>query len=441
MNRDIYRNLLAWKSRPRRKPLMLRGARQTGKTYILNEFGRNEYEHVLYCNFEEDPGLAELFAGRLNPARILELLGIYHKCRIRPGRDLIVFDEIQTCNAALNSLKYFCESASDYHVAAAGSLLGVKLSRPTSFPVGKVMFLDLHPMTFLEFLEAVGEGRYRELLEGIDELTPLAETFHRDLVDLLRTYYCVGGMPEAVECFSRTRDPQEVRRIQKDILNAYVLDFAKHAWTSDIPKLSLIWSSVPAQLARENKKFLFSAVRKGARAKGYENALRWLEDAGLLLRCCAVSVARHPLRGYMDRNCFKIYALDVGLLGAMAGVGAEALARGDALFNEFRGAFVESYVAQQLTALGMDLYYWRSAGKMAELDFLCEIDAAVYPLEAKAGINPKSKSLRSFDNQFHPPLLARTTLLNLKHDGKVCNIPLYALPCLSQLLHLATPAG
>ncbi|MDP6543645.1 MAG: AAA family ATPase [Phycisphaerae bacterium] len=437
MNRDIYHNLVEWKSSPRRKPLVLRGARQTGKTYILNEFGRCEYENVFYCNFEEDPALEGLFTGKLSPTRILELLSIYHDSQIRPGRDLIIFDEVQACNAALNCLKYFCESASEYHIAAAGSLLGVKLSSPKSFPVGKVTFLDLHPMTFLEFLEATGSDRYRRLLENISELAPLASTFHVDIVDLLRTYYCVGGMPEAVECFARTRDLRAVRGIQEDILSAYVLDFAKHAPSADIPKLSLIWDSVPAQLARENKKFLYSAVRKGARAKGYENALKWLEDAGLLLRCYAVSMARHPLKGYMDRNCFKIYSLDIGLLGAMAGVPLDVLVRGDDLFREYGGAFVESYVAQQLTALGMDLYYWRSSGKIAELDFLCEIEGAICPLEVKAGTNPRSKSLRSYDNQFNPSVLGRSTLLNLKHDGKICNIPLYAISLLRELLGLA----
>ncbi|MBC8372371.1 MAG: ATP-binding protein [Planctomycetes bacterium] len=440
MNRDIYHNLVEWKSSPQRKPLMLRGARQTGKTYILKEFGRCEYENVFYCNFEEDPTLEGLFAGKLTPARILELLGIYHNSQLRPGRDLIIFDEVQACNAALNCLKYFCESANEYHIAAAGSLLGVKLSSPKSFPVGKVTFLDLHPMTFLEFLEATGSQQYRLLLEGITELVPLASTFHVEMVDLLRTYYCVGGMPEAVECFARPRDLRQVRGIQEDILNAYVLDFAKHAPSADIPKLSLIWDSVPTQLARENKKFLYSAVRKGARAKGYENALKWLEDAGLLLRCHAVSTSRHPLKGYMDRDCFKIYSLDVGLLGAMAGVPLEVLVRGDELFYEYGGAFVESYVAQQLAALGMDLYYWRSPGKIAELDFLCQIAGAICPLEVKAGVNPRSKSLRSYDNQFNPSVLGRATLLNLKHDGKICNIPLYAISLVRELLGLAMSA-
>ncbi|MBT3199886.1 MAG: ATP-binding protein [Phycisphaerales bacterium] len=431
--------MVEWKVSQQRKPLVLRGARQTGKTYILKEFGRCEYENVLYCNFEEDPSLAGLFEGKLTPSRILELLGAYHDCQILPERDLIIFDEVQACNAALNSLKYFCESAGEYHIAAAGSLLGVKVSSPKSFPVGKVTFLDLHPMTFLEFLDATGRQRYRDLLAGISDIEPLVSTFHDDFVDLLQTYYCVGGMPEAVACFAATSDLRQVRSIQNDILSAYVLDFAKHAAPSDIPKLSLIWDSLPAQLARENKKFIYSAVRKGARAKGYENALQWLEGAGLLLRCNAVSTAKHPLKGYMDRDCFKIYCLDVGLLGAMAGVPLEILARGDDLFNEYGGAFVENYAAQQLATLGMDLYYWRSSGKIAELDFLCEIGGAICPLEVKAGINAKSKSLRSYDNQFNPPLLARATLLNLRHDGKICNIPLYAISRLRELLTLAMP--
>jgi uncharacterized protein len=437
VNRDIYQNLIEWKASSRRKPLVLRGARQTGKTYILKEFGRCEYEKVFYCNFEEDPGLAGLFDGKLAPGRILEFLGIYHDAKIRPGCDLIIFDEVQACNAALNSLKYFCESANEYHIAAAGSLLGVKVSSPKSFPVGKVTFLDLHPMTFLEFLDATGAERYRRLLAEISDTAPLASTFHAELLDLLRSYYCVGGMPEAVECFARTRDLHAVRGIQNDILSAYVLDFAKHAPPTDIPKLSLIWDSVPAQLARENKKFIYSAVRKGARAKGYETALQWLEDAGLLLRCHAVTTAKHPLKGYMDRDCFKIYCLDIGLLGAMSGVRLELLVQDNGLFSEYGGAFVENYAAQQLAALGMNLYYWRSSGKIAELDFLCEVGGSICPLEVKAGVNPRSKSLRSYDNQFNPPVLGRVTLLNLKHDGKICNIPLYAISRVRELLGLA----
>ncbi len=435
MKRDIYEELLNWKSSNRRKPLLLKGARQTGKTYILKEFGRNEYNSVLYFNFEEDASLDDFFNKNLDPHRIIEDLGLYRRSEIHPGRDLIIFDEIQASNNALNSLKYFQENVNEFHIAAAGSLLGVKLSVPKSFPVGKVNFLDLYPLNFFEFLDATGESRYRKLLSELSQPLPLPQAFHEDLVDILKKYYFTGGMPEAVKEYVQSRDFSTVRAIQKEIINAYILDFAKHAPASDIPKLSLIWDSIPSHLARENKKFMFSAVKKGARARGYESALQWLEDTGLIYKAFSVSVAKYPLKGYMDRSCFKVYALDVGLLGAMAGIPVDVLAHGNKLFKEYAGAFVENYAAQQLVQIsGLPLFYWRSEGKMAEVDFLYEGNGKIYPLEVKSGINPKSKSLKSFDTQFQPPALIRTTLLNLKRDGRTYNIPLYALPCLRTML-------
>ena len=435
MKRDIYERLIAWKSSPRRKPLLLQGARQTGKTFILKAFGQNEYQGAVYCNFEEHPGLDRLFERDLNLERILAELSIYMNLEINPESDLVIFDEIQVSNGALNSLKYFAEQRHDVHIAAAGSLLGVKLSSPGSFPVGKVNFLHLHPMTFMEFLDAMGESRYRNLIENIDRLVPINEAFHLHLIDLLRRYYFVGGMPEPVKHFAETGNGRETREIQEEIIKSYVLDFAKHAPPADIPKLTRIWDSVPKHLARENKKFVFSAVRKGARARAYENALIWLEDAGLIHRASAVGACKHPLRHYADVSCFKIYALDVGLLGALAGSPVELLAQGERLFNEYEGAFVENYVAQQLVShFQKDLYYWRSKGGKAELDFLCEFADQVCPLEVKAGINPKSKSLKSYDLQFHPARLMRTNLLNFKTDGKICNLPLYAVSLLPRFV-------
>jgi len=438
MKRDLYKKLMKWKTSDRRKPLLLKGARQTGKTYILKAFGKNEYENVFYFNFEEESHLKDFFNQDLKPHRIIEVFSIYSKKKIQPGRDLIIFDEIQASNNALNSLKYFREQSNEYHIAAAGSLLGVKLSTPKSFPVGQVNFLELYPLTFFEFLDAAGENRYRKLLEGLEELEPLPQPFHEDLLELLKTYYFVGGMPEAVEYYIKTGRLSEVGAIHKEIIDAYVLDFAKHAPPTDIPKISLIWDSIPRQLARENKKFIFSAVKKSARARDYESALMWLADSGLILRAFSVSSAKFPLKGYMNRNNFKVYLLDVGLLGALAGVPPEMWTSGDRLFKEYQGAFVENFVGQQLAAsLMRDLCYWKSKGKMAELDFLYSIENMIYPLEVKAGINPRSKSLKSYDQQFHPPLLLRSTLLNLKYDGKICNIPLYGISCLPQIIRLA----
>jgi predicted AAA+ superfamily ATPase len=435
MKRDIYQQLLDWKSNPRRKPLLLQGARQTGKTFLLKAFGRNEYENVIYCNFEEDPRLDLFFERDLDPGRIIRELAIYYDVEIRPSVDLMVFDEVQASNRALNALKYFDEKRKDIHIAAAGSLLGVKLSSPGSFPVGKVNFLHLFPMNFMEFLDGVGESRYRQLIENVQEPMPLTEAFHEHLNDLLRQYYFVGGMPEAVNHFVETAKMREVREIQEEIIKSYIMDFAKHTPASDIPKLTLLWNSVPKHLAKENKKFTFSAVKKSARAREYENALTWLEDASLIHCVAATRSAKSPLSHYADRLCFKVYALDVGLLGAMSRSPVELLTRADRLFNEYEGAFVENFAAQQLIShFGVPLYYWRSKGGKAELDFLCEFSGRIYPLEVKAGINPRSKSLRSYDMQFSPPVLARATLLNFKKDGKILNLPLYALSRLPDMV-------
>ncbi len=434
MERSLYADLVAWKSSTRRKPLILRGARQTGKTFLLRQFGEQEYERVAYCNFEADPGLESFFRRDLDPHRIVAELSIYKGIDLRPETDLIIFDEVQACSQALSSLKYFQEQAGSYHVAAAGSLLGISLSRPGTFPVGKVNFLELHPMSFPEFLQAMGKADYSRLLEET-KLEPLPEAFHADLVELLRKYYFVGGMPEAVQHFAQSGDVRATRAIHREILDSYQLDFAKHAPSSDIPKLGLIWDSIPHHLAKENKKFIFSAAKKGARAREYENAIRWLHDAGLTHLCHAVSASRSPLEHYADRSCFKVFALDVGLLGAMAGTPPELVVQGERLFTEYRGALAESYVAQQLVAAGHpSLYYWRSSGGKAELDFLCEFGGRIVPVEVKAGLSLRSKSLKSYDQQFAPPTLVRTNLLNLKHDGKICNIPLYAVSWLSRFV-------
>lgn len=413
----------------------MRGARQTGKTYILKEFGEREYERLFYFNFEEDPKLTGFFNENLKPATIVENLSTYAGKKIDPATDLIFFDEIQASNNALNSLKYFEEQANDFHIVAAGSLLGVKLSVPKSFPVGKVNFLDLYPMTFLEFLTALGRSEYRELLEGLNRISPLPEPLHEELINLLKKYYFIGGMPEAVKYFSEQNDLFEIKKIHREIINSYILDFAKHATPSNIPKLTDIWNSIPPQLARENKKFMFSAIKKSARGRDYEDALLWLDHSGLIYRSFLLSTCKSPLQGYFDRNSFKVYLVDVGLLGTMANVSEAILSQGTALFNEFGGAFVENYVAQQLLAQqGPNLYYWKSETGIAEVDYIFERENVVYPLEVKAGINVKSKSLKSFDDHFHPKYLCRTTLKNLKMDGKIINFPLYAVSLHQQLL-------
>lgn len=435
MKRDIYPDLLKWKKSERRKPLILRGARQTGKTYILKEFGKNEYEKYAYFDFEENPDLDDIFKGRLNPEKLIKNLSLLQGWEIKKQIHLIILDEIQASNNALNALKYFQEKAGEYHIIAAGSLLGVKLSGAKSFPVGKVNFLDIYPMTFLEFLDATGNNSLRQMIDQTKQFKPFALPLHNELVNLLREYFFIGGMPEPVKHYCDSKSLDEVRQIQKEIMDSYVLDFSKHADHTEIPKITMIWDSVPSQLAKENKKFMFTAIKKSARAREYENALQWLADAGLVMKSYLVSNVKIPLKGNMDREIFKVFLLDTGILGAMTGISSELIIKGDKLFNEYKGAFVENYVAQQLRAFrGMDLYYWKSEGQKAELDFLCEHDGKIYPLEAKAGINPRSKSLKSFDNQYSPKHLCRTTLLNLKRDGKICNYPLYAISLFPELI-------
>ena len=434
MKRDIYEKLLEWKSSKRRKPLILRGVRQVGKTYILQEFGRKEYDNVAYFNFEENPALDDFFQQKLEPKPIIANLSLFLGREIEPGKDLIIFDEIQASNNALNALKYFSEQAPEYHIGAAGSLIGITVSGPRSFPVGKVNFLDMYPLTFLEVLDALGKSGLRELIERKNEFSPFPQPFHNELVDSLGKYFFVGGMPEPVKIFVEAGNLNEVRKTQKEIIDSYMLDFSKHAITSDIPKLGMIWNSIPTHLSRENKKFVFSAIRKSARAREYESALQWLENAGLIYKSYQVTTAKSPLKGYMNRSGFKVFVLDVGILGAMVNLSPQLLVAKDRLFNEFKGAFVENYVAQQLRSeKQIDLYYWSSEGGKAEVDFLCEFGSQIYPLEAKAGINPKSKSLDSFDKQFSPSILSRTTLLNLRHDGKIVNYPLYAFTLFPKL--------
>ena len=430
MNRDIRKQLASWKRTPRRKPLILRGVRQSGKSHSLKKFGKEEYGSTIDLDFEENPALCDLFERDLDPKRIIRDIGLLTGQSITPGETLVLFDEIQACPRALTSLKYFCERAPEHHVAAAGSLLGIRMSGDSSFPVGKVNLLDLHPLSFPEFLEAIGKPTWREAIESTTNFTPLPEPLHKELLASLKVYYLVGGMPEAVDCYLRTEDLRAVRTVQREILDTYALDFSKHADPKDVPRIARLWESVPYQLARENKKFKYADVSARARSREYASAVQWLSDAGVILRAHCISKPGLPLGRHSDRSAFKVYAADVGLLGAMAKLPERVLLQGDALFTEFHGALAENYVAQQLAQrLSRDLYYWRSEG-IAEVDFVVEYDGQTYPLEVKAGVNPKSKSLRIYDEKYAPPSLSRSTLLNLKRDGRICNYPLYAVSLL-----------
>lgn len=420
-----------------RKPLILRGARQTGKTHILREFGGSDYRQCHYFNFEQDSRLGTIFDGDLKPQRILGDLEIYGRTPVESESNLIIFDEIQACPRALTSLKYFCEQLPEYHIAAAGSLLGVRMSQAPSFPVGKVDFLDLHPMTFFEFLDAVGASAYRVRLENPDYLTPFPEALHSDLIRLLRDYYMTGGMPEVVARHVAGADGQTCRSIQLAILDSYTLDFAKHAPSADIPKLSLLWKSLPAQLARENKKFLFSLVKQGARAREFENALTWLENAGLANRCALTLKPQFPLTATTENSAFKIYALDVGLLGALAGMPSIALSNNISILGSHHGAFAENFAAQHLVALGQGtLHYWKNSTGDSEVDFLIQQEGEILPLEIKAGTNVRSHSLGIYMTKFAPRVSLRSSLQNLRFDGSILNIPLYALPASPSVIKL-----
>ncbi|MGQ9621441.1 MAG: ATP-binding protein [Bacteroidales bacterium] len=378
-----------------------------GKTYTLKSFGNIEYGNTAYFNFEENPALSSIFEQDLNPTRILSMLSLAGGYVIKPEKTLIIFDEIQESHRALSSLKYFMEQASEYHIAAARSLLGVKMSSPGSFPVGKVTFLYMYPMTFYEFLSALDQEDLRQFVEKKDDMSPVPETFHHTrLIDFLKMYYITGGMPACVQTYLDTKSGEDCRKVQHDILASYVLDFSKHVPGSDIPRVTAIWNCLTAQLAKENKKFIYKLIHEGARARTYEDAITWLEDSGLTLRVRQVSVPRIPLSSYASSQAFKLYVLDVGLLGALARLPFSVLLQGNRLFTEFLGAFTENFVAQEITAhTGRLLYYWSSNGQ-AEVDFLLEGSEKILPLGVKAGVSTKSKSLQVFakKNRKHPAL-------------------------------------
>lgn len=427
MKRTIYAELLRWKTAADRKPLIVYGARQVGKTYILRAFGEREFDNLAYINCYKNPTAAALFAGDADTTRlVLGLSALSHE-HITVGRTLVFLDEIQEIPPVLSSLKYFCEQMPGLHVVVAGSLLGVMNMRGESFPVGKVHIMHLYPMTFGEFLLAKGEQRLAELLAGTDDT--LKDTFASTYTELLRQYYFTGGMPEAVRTFCQTQDLARVRRIQRDILVAYEADIAKHTG-ADTQRVRMVWQSVPAQLARENKKFIYGAVRKGARAKDFETAIQWLIDAGLLIRVRRAREAAMPLRFYADADAFKLYLLDVGLLGAMVGAPAEEILIGAKVFSEYKGAFTENYVAQQLAAIdGLPVYYYSRDNSRLEIDFLVQAGARVVAVEVKAEENVRSKSLAAFVGEGGEGAgldAVRLSMRGFADQGWMRNVPLYA---------------
>jgi len=426
VERHAFTALRAWKDDPARKPLVLRGARQVGKTWLLQEFGRSDYEKVVYVNCQRDASIASVFEGDLAANRILRGLEIAARETIEPATTLLIVDEIQDVPPALTSLKYFQEERSDIHLVTAGSLLGLALRADASFPVGKVNFLDLHPLDFDEFLRGVGEAQLADVV--LQQDWGLIDPFRERLIELLRLYMFVGGMPEAVLRHAEGATTDVVRAVQLDIIRGYENDFAKYASAEESRRIAQVWASMPAQLARENRRFVFGHVRHGGRARHFENAIQWLADAGLVHRVTRYTKPANPVRTYEDRNIFKLFLHDVGLLGALSQLDATVLLQGVGIFEEFKGALTEQYVLQQIVAARNDApMYWAADQAKAEVDFAIERGGNLVPIEVKAAENLRSQSLRSYIDRFHPAQALRFSLANYRAQADMTNVPLYAI--------------
>ena len=432
MERQIMNKLIEWKKSKYRKPLILKGARQVGKTYILKEFGRKNYEGVAYFNFDHDEDLFNLFKNTKDPKRIMEQLAFIYGKAIMPEKTLIIFDEIQECPNALNSLKYFQEEANEYHIACAGSLLGIRLSH-TSFPVGKVDFLNMYPMSFTEFLKADNVGNLVEYMESLNKVQNIPDIFKNQLEEKLKAYFIIGGMPEAIYSWVNEKDMEQVNRIQDNILKAYESDFSKHTQNSEANKISLIWNSIPSQLAKENKKFLYQVIKNGARAREYEDALNWLNDANLIYKIYNVKKADFPLKAYNDLSCFKIYMNDVGLLRKMANLDSRIVIEGNKLFEEFKGALTENYVLNMLNIVYDNVPNYFNFDRN-EIDFMIQNKNKIIPIEVKSGKSVNNTSLTKYNEKFANEKSIRLSLNNLKFDGKILNIPLYLIEFMDKFI-------
>jgi len=427
MKRLLYKELLNWKTAKKRKPLLLQGARQVGKTYLINEFGKNEYKNYVYLNFEQNPSLLSLFDIDLNPYKIIENISLYLGKKITDEDTLIFFDEIQIAPRVLTSLKYFHEQASEFHIISAGSLLGVSIGKESSFPVGKVNFLTLYPMSFIEYLLAVNEDFLVDKLIENKKLQAFPDLIHDKLISYLKKYLYLGGMPEVLQDYLDNKDINSVRLIQNEILEAYKRDFSKYADKFQAIKNSELWSSIPYQLAKENKKFKYSDIKKNARSSKYDSSVEWLKNAGLINLAYNISVPKMPLAGYSDKSKFKIYIFDSGLLGAMLNISSDIIVNDTKLFSEYNDAFIENFIASELkNSLRQELFYWTSKSD-AEVDFIIQLHNEIYPLEVKSGLNRNKKSLKSYQTKYNPKLILRTSPRNLTKDDDFINIPLYML--------------
>ena len=426
MKRILMDKMKRWKDNERRKPLIIKGVRQCGKTWLLQEFGAAFYDDVAYFNFEGNDALGDRFERDLDATRIITELGILRQKAIQPDKTLIIFDEIQFCNRALTALKYFYENAPEYHIICAGSLLGIALSKPLSFPVGKVELMTLYPMSFFEFLLANGEDMLCEYLQALKPDEKVSDLFADKLENYLRNYYITGGMPEVVDTWIRTKDIAQVEAVQQQILDNYQLDFAKHAPSKDFPKLAAIWRSIPQQLSKENSKFIFSQVKKGWRAKDLEDALEWLISAGLVYKVTKIEKPSVPLSAYADQTFFKLYLSDVGLLRKLANLAAGHILQKNDEFKEFKGAMTENYVLCEMTNLfESDWFYWKS-DNTAEVDFVLQHDTYIIPIEVKSERNNKAKSLAEYRKKYNPKISVKTSMNNVA-GAEVRQIPLYLL--------------
>jgi len=426
MYRVAIENLYKWKASKNRKPLIIEGARQVGKTWLMKEFGAMAYADTVYINFDSNSRMADLFASDLDTDRLILGLELYAGRKINTDNTLLIFDEVQEVPRALSSLKYFYENAPQYHIVCAGSLLGIALHQGTSFPVGKVDFMKLYPLSFKEFLMATGKERFAELLDKQDY--QMINSFKQTYIDALKQYYFVGGMPEAVQSFVDDKDFNEVRNIQKQILAAYEQDFSKHAPNEIVPKIRMVWNSIASQLAKENKKFFYGLVREGGRAKEFETAIMWLVDCGLVHKVSRVNAARIPLKAYEDLKAFKLFMVDVGLLGCMTGLRQQTLLDGNDLFTEFKGSLTEQYVCQQLKTINdLGVYYYTNDRGSCEVDFVIDTGEQIIPIEVKAEVNLKAKSLRVYKDKYNPEISIRTSMADYKKEDWLVNLPLFAI--------------
>lgn len=435
MYRFAMERLYQWKESPYRKPLIIEGARQVGKTWLMKTFGKQAYQHTVYINFDANTQMMALFSKDFDIDRLVLGIELYAGRKIDPDHTLLIFDEVQEVPQALASLKYFYENAPQYHIICAGSLLGIALHQGTSFPVGKTDFLKLYPLSFEEFLLALDKQRFVELLKQND--FQMVTNFKQTYIEALKHYYFVGGMPEVVQRFIDHQDYDEVRMVQRRILEAYEQDFSKHAPNQIVPRLRMLWNSIPSQLAKENKKFIYGLLRQGARAKEYEEALFWLIDCGLVHKISRVNKIGVPLKAYENLKAFKLFMLDVGLLGCMTGLSAQVLLDGDDLFVEFKGALTEQYVCQQLVNLEQSsLYYYTNEKNSCEIDFVVDLGKRIVSIEVKAEINLKSKSLKVIHERFSLKKAVRTSMADYREEDWLVNLPLYAIHQIQKIPYL-----